>query len=131
MDMRSLKNVTIVTEALSIIAGSCCDDGRYVFQNCNNWWYNCPKYGLSNLTTFLRFGAHGFTMAITEHMGRCKHSKHRKTCDFDPGCTEKNRYAPASPQDMCRELPSIESSNPTVPSVVFRPPIISATKTKL
>ncbi len=34
---------SVFTENLSLSTGSCCDNGRYIFANCGNWWYNCPK----------------------------------------------------------------------------------------
>jgi len=51
--------------------GSCCDDGRFMFAPCGNWWYNCPEWGLRNFTDWMRFGDVGFTLPTgTEHAAR-------------------------------------------------------------
>ena len=40
----NLANVTIITESELEAQGSCCDNGRFVFPSCHNFWYLCPKH---------------------------------------------------------------------------------------
>lgn len=39
-----LSKVNLVTEGQNYATGSCCDNGRYVFENCGNFWYMCKKW---------------------------------------------------------------------------------------
>jgi hypothetical protein len=114
-----LRHVTLISEGVGNIRGSCCDDGRYLFKECGNWWYNCQTYGLRNLTNFLRFGANGFTMSLTEHMGRCVYSPTRRTCERPIECSQQMSARPQSVKELCREVPSVESTRDGVPSVFF------------
>jgi hypothetical protein len=56
------RSISLVTENINESRGSCCDDGRFVFADCNTWWYKCKEYGLQNHRVWLRFGYSGFTM---------------------------------------------------------------------
>ena len=114
-----LKHVSLISEAVSNIRGSCCDDGRFIFKECGNWWYNCQTYGLRNLTSFFRFGTNGFTMSLTEHMGRCVYSPSRRACELPADCSEQRSQRPQSAAEMCREVPSVESTRDGIASVFF------------
>ena len=104
--------------------GSCCDNGRFIFKDCNNWWYNCKEYGLINSETWLLFtsqerfenvnknqskiSSYSFPV-ITEHQGRCKYSKRRKKCPIPINC--KNWIPNEEDYGMkkvCDEIPKID-----------------------
>lgn len=105
----SLRKVELVVEDAWMPKGSCCDDGRFVFGNCGNWWYNCPSYGLQNYTTWARFGDDGFTIPLaTPHSAKCiYHSKKRK-CPKPLTCKRKN---PRHRLQLCGEM----GNNVTIP----------------
>lgn len=115
----SLQDAQLVTEDGTTAVGSCCDDGRYAFKDCGNWWYNCHEYGLADLKTWLRFGKNGFTMSLTEHKGRCAYSPVRVRCAVPVECSYENSEHPADISLICREVPSVSSSIPSVPSQSF------------
>lgn len=98
--------IKLVTEDARNPKGSCCDNGRFVFKNCGNWWYNCQDWGLLNYTQFVRFGENGFTMPFgTEHQGRCVYSPAKIMCPIPPTC---NKRLPKSINDVCGEILNIE-----------------------
>eukprot|EP01035_Chromulina_nebulosa_P021774 gene21774-28176_t len=100
-----LLNVIFVTEDV-IPKGSCCDNGRFVFKDCGGWWYNCERWGLSNYTTWIRFGKYGWTLPLaTEHQGRCNYSPERITCPLPDNCQSR---IPKNEASFCKEIPNIE-----------------------
>jgi len=100
--------VALETEDAYLPKGSCCDNGRFDFRDCGNWWYYCPNYGLANFTTWIRFGEHGFTLPLgTEHRARCLYSRQRKTCSLPTGCKYRVPRQGAAPDGVCGEMPSV------------------------
>ena len=98
--------MTLVIENATLTRGSCCDNGRFNFKDCGNWWYNCHDFGLRNFTTWLKFGHNGFTMpAGTEHKGRCSYSIHRIQCPGDSGSCSGS---PRLESDICKEVNIVE-----------------------
>lgn len=119
LDEHRLQDVELITEDATAISGSCCDDGKFVFKECGNFWYNCQMSGLVDIKTWIRFGKNGLTMSLTEHKGRCVYSSERQLCAIPTECSIENSINPASISEICREVPSIWSSDPAVPSQVF------------
>ena len=66
LSLCSLVDVELITENETVAVGSCCDNGRFIFKECGNWWYNCEQWGLQNYTQWVRFGKFGFTMPLGE-----------------------------------------------------------------
>eukprot|EP01034_Spumella_vulgaris_P025887 gene25887-32394_t len=110
--MRTTVHVENVTESV----GSCCDNGRYKFADCGNWWYNCKQHGKINLHYWLQFDKTGLTMPLsTEHMGNCVYSPTKQLCsvpgeckyrtlpDFGPG-----KLAPEGRDYFCGEMPLVQ-----------------------
>jgi hypothetical protein len=87
--------------------GSCCDDGRFKFKDCGNWWYNCAEYGLQDYKTWIRFGKDGFTLPLgTEHQAKCKYSSSKVVCPVPEQC-DRSRLDDI--RDICKELPIVQS----------------------
>lgn len=87
-----LPDVVLLTESLQESQGSCCDNGRYYFSNCGNWWYHCPLWGLSNFSQsiWFRFGENGVAMPpITVHQGTCSYTTERILCALPDGCSHR------------------------------------------
>jgi hypothetical protein len=106
--LESLKNVKLETEDAYMPRGSCCDDGRFDFKDCGNWWYYCPRWGLANFSTWIRFGEHGFTLPLgTEHRGRCAYSRQRRTCSLPPSCPERVPQS-TDARGVCGEVPHVD-----------------------
>ena len=101
--------------------GSCCDDGRFYFKPCGNWWYNCPAWGLRNFTDWVRFGSKGYTLPTgTEHAARCLYSEARKLCPVPrSGCAMR---VPKSDADICKEVPRVEATFGWDPNAPPSPP---------
>lgn len=100
-----LEHVRIITEHEDPL-GSCCDDGRFVFSDCKNWWYNCQGWGLRNYTDWIRFGSHGYTQPTgSEHAARCRYTEFRQLCPAPRGCASR---VPLSDREVCGEMPNIE-----------------------
>jgi hypothetical protein len=101
----SLKHVNLVTESYANPAGSCCDDGRFRFRDCGNWWYYCREWGLGNYSTWVRFGPRGFTAPLaTEHAARCEYRAERVVCPAPEDCKRRSARNVA---DICSEMPHI------------------------
>jgi len=101
----SLNNISIITEDMISPRGSCCDDGRFVFSSCDNWWYRCPDYGLHNYSSWIRFGHSGFSMPQgTEHQAKCKYSKKRISCPKPATCSN---IIPRESKEICEEMPFV------------------------
>ena len=113
----SLSHIDLVTETLIAPTGSCCDDGRYIFDTCKAWWwYMCHRdpgynYGAVNYTTWLRFGRSGFTFPTgTEHAGKCSYSNTRITCPIDQSILERSKTntcekrLPSQFNEICGEM---------------------------
>mmetsp|Transcript_434 Transcript_434/g.827 ORF Transcript_434/g.827 Transcript_434/m.827 type:complete len:130 (+) Transcript_434:1136-1525(+) len=121
--MQKISGVELITERVGDISkGSCCDSGRMPFGNCGNWWYNCPKWGLVNHTTWLKFGTSGFTMPLsTEHQGVCTYTPHITLCNIPENCDNRfpsvfysgkyhasyssDQASDLSMSDICGEVP--------------------------
>lgn len=114
-----MKNAEIITEDAVSTVGSCCDDGRMIFKSCGNHWYNCQESGIADIKTWMRFGKNGFTMSLTEHKGRCQYTPDRQVCALPPDCTRENSDFPQDFKSICREVASVWSSDPAVPSQQF------------
>eukprot|EP01034_Spumella_vulgaris_P044525 gene44525-55397_t len=84
------EDLELVTENLGRPRGSCCDDGRHMYDQCGdqtNRWYVCAKFGLPNITTWMRIGETGFTMPLsTEHRGVCEYSERKTLCKIPKTC---------------------------------------------
>ena len=77
----NLAYVDLITESPVIAKGSCCDNGRFIFRSCKNFWYMCKQWGLNNYTTWLRYGEDGYPMPTgTTHQARCSYSPDRRLC---------------------------------------------------
>jgi len=88
--------------------GSCCDDGRFYFAPCGNWWYNCPEWGLRNFTDWMRFGTQGYSLPTgTEHGARCLYSEMRKLCPVPIKCPAR---VPNNDKEICPEVPRAEKT---------------------
>lgn len=76
--------------------GSCCDNARFDFPDCGNWWYYCQKWGIINHTVWLQYSPDGFTMPLsTEHQGICSYSPNQRLCELPKSRCDgkiKNRY---------------------------------------
>jgi hypothetical protein len=108
--LNSLSHIQLATEDDRVSRGSCCDDGRYVFAPCGNWWYNCPNWGLANYTQWIRFSRAGFTMPTgSEHGAKCTYSPEKRVC---PRPQECKRRVPVQFPDICDEIPTIERTFP-------------------
>jgi hypothetical protein len=81
---QKLPDVQLITETnLPELTGSCCDNARFDFPDCGNWWYYCQQWGLKNHTVWLQYGLHGFTMPLsTEHQGICSYSPNQVLCEL-------------------------------------------------
>ena len=98
--------IDLITENPTEPIGSCCDNGRFIFKDCGNWWYNCENWGLQNYTQWIQFGSNGFTMPLgTEHKGRCQYSSDKITCPLPKDCSRK---LPKIETEICQEIPNIE-----------------------
>ena len=103
-------NIQIISENYysDTAAGSCCDNGRYVFQDCGSWWYHCKEYGLKNHNVWLRFGRSGYTMPLsTEHQATCSYSRTKKVCELPPGCNTNARSFVSKDSKVCGEYPVV------------------------
>lgn len=90
--------------------GSCCDNGRFYFANCGNWWYNCEHWGLRNFTDWIRFGEYGYTLPLgSEHGARCTYSEARKLCPVPLHCQAR---VPSRADEICGEVPNVERTFP-------------------
>ena len=94
-----------VAENILFPSGSCCDDGRFVFKDCKNWWYNCEEYGLTDSEKWLLLtnseikksskenplsSVKSFSVPlITEHKGKCKYSETRQLCPMPKSCKQR------------------------------------------
>lgn len=104
----------MITENITEAAGSCCDNGRYKFAECGNWWYWCPKWGTLSLHYWMQFDKTGLTMPmITEHQANCVYSPQRQLCTVPAEC--KYRTLPRlGPQEdpqkdyFCHEMPLVQ-----------------------
>lgn len=102
-----LKSVEIIVEDAVSPIGSCCDDGRFVFADCGNWWYNCPFYGIQNYTKWLRFGPNAYTLPTgTEHRAKCSYYSSKITCPLPASC-DLRRALPGRAKEICKEMPQI------------------------
>ena len=100
-----LEKVRIITEHEDPL-GSCCDDGRFIFADCKNWWYNCKEWGVRNYTDWIRFGIKGYTqMTGSEHAARCKYSDTKQLCPAPKNCASR---VPMSDKEVCGEVPNLE-----------------------
>jgi hypothetical protein len=100
-------SVRLITENGTLPVGSCCDDGRFRFADCKNWWYNCPSWGIRNYTTWVRFGKSGLPFpAGSEHQARCSYSPTKRLCEVPVGCVRHER--PTKVEDVCGEIPKVE-----------------------
>lgn len=95
----------IVAENILFPSGSCCDDGRFMFRDCKNWWYNCEEYGLKDSEKWLLLtnseikksssgnplsSVKSFSIpTITEHKGKCKYSETRQLCPIPKSCKQR------------------------------------------
>jgi len=112
----SLANKTLVVEHEDPL-GSCCDDGRFYFANCGNWWYNCPNWGLRNFSSWVRFGEFGYTLPTgTEHGARCAYSQARKLCPVPVPCGAR---VPKRDNDVCDEIDNVDGVPPPMEAVLF------------
>ena len=106
--VNKLKATNIITEKYTIPTGSCCDNGRFVFKDCGNWWYNCKQWGLSNFTDWIRFGEKGYSLPLgTEHQGRCKYNNQKIMCDLPSDCHNR---VPLGRKEVCNEIPNVEKT---------------------
>ena len=124
--VESLKDKRLIVEHEDPL-GSCCDNGRFYFAPCGNWWYNCPDWGLRNYTDWIRFGDKGYTLPTgTEHAARCVYSEMRKLCPKPINCKAR---VPKSDAEVCGEVSNVEVTygwDPNAPD----PPPPRKTKTK-
>jgi hypothetical protein len=75
----------ILIEPSSSASGSCCDDGRYIFPQCFDWWYFCS---LQNVSSWIKFTEHGLSMPlVTEHKAKCTYSPQQRVCNQPPDCS--------------------------------------------
>ncbi len=87
------------------VKGTCCDNGRFIFRNCGNWWYNCESYGLSDIKTWVKIGDYGFPFPLaTAHKGQCLYSPERIKCNVDKDCLTP---IPETTSEICKEIPNI------------------------
>ena len=101
----SMRDVNVLQEDYLSPRGSCCDNGRYVFKDCGNWWYNCEDYGLQNFT-WIRFGSDAFTLPLgTEHQAKCSYNKTSTICPLPASC---DRRIPRTVKEICPEYPIVE-----------------------
>jgi hypothetical protein len=104
-----LSGVNLITEStLAEVPGSCCDNARFAFRDCGNWWYYCQQWGVKNHTVWLQYGSNGFTMPLsTEHQGICSYSPNQILCPLpavSPTCdgrTKNHRYNTSA---LCGEV---------------------------
>lgn len=115
----NMQNVSIVTENLEEAHGSCCDDGRFIVEDCGTWWYSCASWGLRDLSPWLQFGKSGYTFSTaTAHKGSCRFHSEQIVCPMIEGC--QNRVPPrnattgagATNKDICMELPKLTKLGP-------------------
>ncbi len=83
---KTMQDKEVVVEDPVEPRGSCCDDGRFVFPDCGNWWYNCPFFGLHQAETWVQFnepnqkyGSYAYPL-MTEHKAKCKYSTTKQLC---------------------------------------------------
>lgn len=75
MELLNFIKCSLITEiSPSEPIGSCCDNSRFNFKECGNWWYYCEKLNLKNHTVWLKYSSDGFTMPLsTEHQRICSY----------------------------------------------------------
>jgi len=112
-DIDRLSSIVLITENDTLSRGSCCDDGRFIFNNCKNWWYNCQEWGLTNYTKWVRFGESGYPMPFgSEHQAKCSYSPTKVLCPVPKTCKSRFPYrkedATTFWYEACDEIPKRE-----------------------
>ncbi len=101
----------IYTEEYYDSMGSCCDSGRFVFSNCENFWYYCPNWGLRNYSAcWIRHGHDGLTFPCgSVHQARCEFFKEKIECPKPENC--ESMFLTGSADTYCSELSIIEKTH--------------------
>lgn len=120
------RKMTLHEEAYADSIGSCCDDGRFVFQPCDNFWYYCHEWGLLNYSScWMQHGAGSFTFPCgTAHQARCEYFSERTLCPSPSSCASAVVTSSTSPvvadiispsvsdliqkQEYCPEIAKVE-----------------------
>ncbi len=103
------------TENIDSSKGSCCDNGRFVFKPCHNFWYYCNQWGLSNYSScWIRHGEDGFTFPCgSAHQSKCDYSSEKRLCPIPDSCNGERGVITIDDtvnngKILCTEIPNIE-----------------------
>ncbi len=125
---QNIPGLEIVVEDIHRARGSCCDDGDLVVEKCGaGWWYQCPDYGIRNMTTWLKFGSSGLTMPpCTEHQFVCKYHPERVQCPLPPDCDtripkRKREHTALKKADLCHPITKTLFLGPVFPAPTKSP----------